>query len=476
MLLTGAERRYDRKTLGLFGLGWAAFAAYCVSGVCPPIDLAGHAAQMQTLVSLLRGDESVARVYEWHFVVGYGLDVWLGLPLAFAVNGAFAAKVLLWLTMLALPIGHLALARAWGRSDGALMLAFPLVFSMSYWWGLLSGLMAQALFLWTMAHFVTAVTQASRWRWLAVSVLSLTVMQAHLITFAALAVVMTAVAWWQLSFRDAAKAVAIAVGPALLIALPRVLVLSARAVDSGPAPETQYAAAAHFNWFFKHYVPEGKLAAVFPAVVTGLELLYLVRRRKSEPASPAVATAAMGATYVAMPKTLSGILLVFNRLASLVGLLSLHLVSFESFPRLVRRLLVLATVSSLAQTAWFHHRFAQEMAGFEDVAQAPPTGQQGYLSLEGRRILGSNAIYLEHVGQWATARHGGLGHNFFAEYDHHAVRFVAGKSLPNNLMDATPEERAQFFDVLVFGEGPLPAPFDTYVVVAAAGRWRRLSR
>jgi len=98
------------------------------------------------------------------------------------------------------------------------------------------------------------------------------------------------------------------------------------------------------------------------------------------------------------------------------------------------------------------------------------------VSLVGRNIFDSRAIYLEHVGQWWTARYGGVGHNLFAEYDHHVVRFKPGVTLPNNLLEATTEERATFDEVLVFGEGPLPPPYDAYVVDASAGRWRRLVR
>lgn len=464
---------------------WALFSLWCVWGIAPPIDLPGHAAELETLVSLLRGDPEVAKVYEWHPVFGYGLEVWLFLPLAWLTNGAAAAKTAMWLTVTVFPFAHLSLGRAFGRSDETVVLSLPLVFSMSYWWGFLSGLMAQALFLFTLAAFVRAVRTvraagsargASTRRWALVMVLGLATMQSHLITFAALCVVITLVAVSEAPPLQAARAVALAVGPALAIAAPRVLVLASRAVDAGDAPVTTYNAEAHLNWFFKHYRPEGNLQAFLPAVVSGLfALLYLVRR-KSEPRTPAVAAAAMSLVYLATPKTLSGILLVCQRLPSLAGLLTLHMADVRALPRWARGVLAVGCLASLGQTAWFHHRFADALDGFGQVTERPPHGRHGYLSLVGRGILGSQAIYLEHVGQWWTARSGGVGHNFFAEYDHHVVRFRPGVSLPNNLLEASTEERATFEEVIVFGEGTLPAPFDGYVVDARAGRWRRLVR
>ena len=48
-------------------------------------------------------------------------------------------------------------------------------------------------------------------------------------------------------------------------------------------------------------------------------------------------------------------------------------------------------------------------------------------------IAGSKQVYLDHLGQWWTAKYGKVGHNFFADAEHHPVRFRNGVPLPADL-------------------------------------------
>jgi hypothetical protein len=83
---------------------------------------------------------------------------------------------------------------------------------------------------------------------------------------------------------------------------------------------------------------------------------------------------------------------------------------------------------------------------------------------------------LEHVGQWFTAARGGVGHNFFADAEHHPVRFKQGVDIPFDLRRATPQELRFFDQVLVLGTGPLPPELAQWPQALAAGRWRVLRR
>jgi hypothetical protein len=67
-----AELSDRRLTIALYG-GWAAFTAWCLWGVPPPVDLAGHGAQLQTLAALVRGDAEVGAWFRPVFSVGSGL-------------------------------------------------------------------------------------------------------------------------------------------------------------------------------------------------------------------------------------------------------------------------------------------------------------------------------------------------------------------------------------------------------------------
>jgi hypothetical protein len=252
--------------------------------------------------------------------------------------------------------------------------------------------------------------------------------------------------------------------------------MATRAVTPGAWPVTEYNAASHFNWFFKTYRPEGWLAAVGPLLVTAAFVACWLPRRREEPSGPAMAFFALAALYLVTPKTLSGIFLVSVRLPVLAGMFSLLMVDWRVLPRPVRAGLVLLSLFSLAETAVFHGRFANAVAGLDEVMEGRPPGHNGYLSLVGSSVLGSRHIYLEHMGQWLTATRGGVGHDFFTDADHHPVHVLPGQGPVSNLRSATPEQRRWFDTVLVFGEGPLPEPLDTWREAAHAGRWRRLER
>jgi hypothetical protein len=186
----------------------------------------------------------------------------------------------------------------------------------------------------------------------------------------------------------------------------------------------------------------------------------------------------LGALFLATPKAISGAWLIHVRLPVFAGFVALVLVDPTRIARPVRALLLLITLASLAETARFHWRFSREVEGLETlVAQPPPPGVHGYVSLVGNRLPGKGRlVYLEHLGQWWTATQGGVGHHFFADADHQPVRFRPGAALPMSLEGATADTLTPFSALLVYGEGPLPEFLAGFTETARAGRWRRLER
>lgn len=461
----------------LFWGSWAIFAGYCVWGTPPCVDLPAHGTQLQNLSLLLAGDERLAALYEVKFSPGYGLPYWLFLPLAWLTSGATAVRVALWATLMAFPLSHLLLARAFKRPDWVVLLGLPLAFNISYWYGLLSGLFAQPLAFFCVAAFVRALeTKQKRWL-LAVNLLALATLLSHQLAFAALGVALAALAIGRRDFGRSLRALALGLALPVALSLPTALTLSRRALDRGDWPETRYDLASHFNWFFKHYGPEGSLAAVGPLLVAAICLVAWFKRRQLEPAGPVVMTLSLALLYLVTPKTLSGIFLASVRLPVFAGMLALLVVDPRALWAPVRAVLLCLSFASLLETAVFHHRFARELDGLAELSALPPRGTHGYLSLAGARVLGSKHIYLEHAGQWRSARWGGVTNDFFADAEHHPVQFKEGAAkIPAQPLALSREELQVFDELLTYGEQPLPPQLDGFTEAARAGRWRLLRR
>jgi hypothetical protein len=459
--------------------GWAAFTAWCVSGFPPGMDLPAHAAQSQTIAELLRGNAEVARYYEAQFPLGYGLPIWLFLPVALVTNGAVAARAAVWTALMLFPVAHLVLARALRRPEWTVVLGLPLAFNLSYWLGFLSSFFALPFVLLSLALYVRALGSPGRaWAWaVGLALASTATMLSHLVPFGALCVGVGALALASPPRRRAVGLAAAGLAPALVLCAARVVDLATRTVTQGARLPTVYDAGSHFHWLTKHYRPEGRLAAVGAMVLTGVFVVAYVRYWRGEPRGPWVLFLALAAFFLAMPKTLSGVWLIHPRLAVLAGFASLVLVDPSRLARPIRGVLLLLSLASLGETAGFHWRFKRELAGLEElVARPPPPGVHGFLLLDGNRVLGSRIGYLEHMGVWWTATRGGVGHHFFADADHLPVRFRPGQMLPMSLTDASAETLATFSALLVYGEGPLPDTLAGFEETARAGRWRRLER
>lgn len=491
---------------------WAAFTAWCVCGFPPPVDLPAHGAQLETLVNLLRGDPALRELYEIRVPIGYGLVYWLSLPLALLSNGATAVRVALWVALQLYPLSQLALLRAFRRSDWLVLLGLPLAFNFSYWYGLLSGVFGVPLAFLTVAAFERAVASASSvsdafpdgregswrnqdlpsetptgrgasavgeriWVWLAlVNLGAAATLQSHLVAFVALTFLLGVQALCHPPRVKSLRLAVLGLALPLLISVPKIWSMAERALTPGPWPATEFALMSHLNWFFRNYRPEGLLAAWGPVIVSSAMVLLYLRRRKREPLAPAAMFLALLLLYLATPKTLSGIFLISVRLPVFAGVISLLLVDGTAIPKPLRAALVAISLASLVETGAFHWRFARAIDGLQAMVEGPPPGRHGYWSLAGKGILGSRIIYLEHLGQWLTATRGGVGHNFFADAEHHPVRFKPGVELPTDLSEATAAQLTCFDQILIFGEGALPPWLDGFREVAHVKAWRKLVR
>ena len=446
---------------------------FWLQGMPPSVDLAAHAAQFETLKGLLQGDPLLADTYGWHVPLGYGLEYALFLPVAFIWNGAVAAKLAMALGLVLMPVATWALLRALHRTGSLAWLAAPMLFSMSTWYGLLSGVVALPLVLSCLAANVRLLEQPSRRRLALACALMLATSATHLLAFAFLSVLsLVALAVEPVHRRHARWLVLPVLAPTLIV-LPKVFFLASCAVHPGQSPATEYAAMPHLMWFFRNEQVEGLLGVVGPIALTLVFVALWFRHRAEEPRLPVALFVAAVVLYVVTPKTLSGIFLACARLPVYVGLLGLGLVDVGRFPRRALVVIGALVVTSLFESARFAAAFRSATGGLDECLSHRKS-RHGWINLAAKTVLGSRHPYAMHLGQWVTALQGGRGNGFFADAPHHPVHFQKGHFLSDDLGDFTPEQLTELDEVYVFGAGPLPPSLDGFHLASTCEHWRRL--
>jgi hypothetical protein len=470
-----ASRRERAAALGLL-LGWAALAGFCSTGIPPSIDLPAHGAQLEGLAGLARGDALVSSVYAGRFVPGYGLVYWLALPLAMLKDGATAARAASFASLFLFALGFLLLCRALRRPAATLLLALPLAFNVSYFYGFLPFAFAASIALLTLAAFAFSVRGGRTATALFLAGAALTWF-AHLVVSLILLVTAWAAALSQPGERRAGVVRRVALASVLPVALsvPSVLgMLVAR--DPGRSGRTVLDPLSHLNWFFHNYRCEGVLAWTLPLLTTAVFVVLAWRRRDVEPRAPLAAFAALCLLYLVTPRHFAGASHFAVRLPALAAAAALLAADLRALPRWLAAALGVLSLASLAETAAFHQRFRREVAGLELVLPGDGAGRHAFQPLGGDRILGSRLPYLYHLGNWVTATRGGVGNDLLAGNPQEPLRYRAGEALPDFLRDFTPEQRARLDAIYLFGPGPAPSVLAGFTEVARAGGWRRLER
>ena len=448
---------------------------FWLQGMPPSVDLAAHAAQFETLKGLLQGDPLLGDTYGWHVPLGYGLEYALFLPVAFIWNGAVAAKLVMCVGTVLLPVATWALLRALHRSGSLAWLAAPWLFSMSTWYGLLSGVVAVPLVLFCLAANLRLLEQPSRRRFALACALMLATSATHLLAFAVLCVLSLVALAVEPVHRAHARWLVLPLVAPTLIVLPKVYFLAACAVHPGHSPPTEYAAMPHLMWFFRNEQVEGLLGVAGPIALTLVLLALWVRHRAQEPRLPLALFITAVVLYVLTPKTLSGIFLACVRLPVFAGLLSLGLVDVGRLPRRALVFIGSLTAISLFESAHFAQAFRNETQGLE-ACLSHRASRHGWINLGPKTVLGSRNPYAMHLGQWVTAIQGGRGNGFFADAPHHPVHFQEGRALPDELGEFTARQLGELDEIYVFGAGPLPASLDGFRLASTCEHWRRLDR
>jgi hypothetical protein len=456
--------------LGAIALAWSAFCAFCLSGAPPCIDLPAHAAQLQVLGEVLRGGPA-STVFEAHLSPGYGLTTWLFVPVAMVFDGAVAAKSAAWLALTLFPVSVGLLAHRLGRPLELAVLAAPLGFSVSYWYGFLPTFFAGPLVVLTWAVWLAWLERPSRSGSAALLGLSLTVLLCHFIAWGALVVGVVALALG--SRARPWRGLGLVMAPALM-ALPRIVELLTSAAGGTAALPTRYNLDAHLLGVVKQYPLGARISfwvnAAGLALIGAAAALRWWRTRTRDPALMLAASQTL--LFVVMPDDLAGSWRVGVRLVVFAAVATLCTFPFRRVPAALFSVPLLA----LGCVGHLHAWFAGQVEGLDAViASPPPAGVHGGLLLTGAAPPHARLPLLEHQPQWWTARWGGVGTHFFADATHQPVQWRRGLAVSPALKASTLEP-APLDAALVYGEGELPAEVSTLTVVQTAGRWRRLER
>jgi hypothetical protein len=412
------------STLGV-GLAWVLLVLFCLWGTPPLVDLPAHGAQLQLMRAWLAGDEATRQQFSLHFSLGYGLWSWCVLPLAFALNGAWAAKGAVLLYLLALPASLHFYLRRLGQPPWLTLLALPLCFSVSYWYGFISTLVTlPAIFLglglfgrWSSEH-----RRADAWgTWACLAFCALN----HPLSYAALAAALLGTELTQA--RSPAQRlwlVGLAALPGLLLVPYGLAWLERSGLPTDPGFSYRLD-THHLAWFWKNTRSEGVVSLLLPLGLFGAVLVQRVRGRAG--AREALgACAGVSALYLAVPYNGGGALMLDVRLPVLVAGLALGALRVDGLANRWRLALCGLALLSLAETAFVHHRFrafaAPAEAVFLDRRTVHSTADQVSIPPFSRHP------FLEHFFEWETARYGGFGDHLFADARH--VPIQARRDVP----------------------------------------------
>jgi hypothetical protein len=437
-------------------VAWALLCLFCVQGTPPGVDLPAHAAQIQTLAGLLRGDRELTAVFVARPVPGYGLVTWLMAPVAMLLDGAVAARLALFLSIAGLlPALALLLNRA-RRPEHLCFFAAPFAFSFAYWYGFLPELFARTLAVLAAAAWIDFRRRGGPGREAWAAALVTLVSLAHVLTFGLLLLSLVALALAEPG-RGRIRSLR-ALVPGGVIAIWSIVLLRAAVGPSSGGQGWRWDGPGHVLFLLRNYEQEGKIGLLASLVLFVLLLLPSA----SVPAHRG-ARAVVGAlclTYLIWPRDLGIAYVVCFRLPAFAGLVAVCAAEPVLRSRWRLGLATACVALALFQVVDFHRVFRSDVAGLVSV-----TGDERsrtFLSLSGPRLPGTRLPYLEHFGEWVTARRGGFGMGFFADAPSQPVQRRPGAPPP-------PEPAALY----VHGAGPLPAGWERWCLAATAFQWRR---
>lgn len=407
-------------------LSAAAIVPLWLTEYLPLVDLPQHAAQVATLKELLAGEPVVEAEFMLNWFTPYLLAYLLLLGLSVFMPITVAAKVLVSAYVVAFPLATASLLRAAGGDARLALLSLPGAFSVAYYWGFISFLIALPVALWVLAHIVRGPRgdeKPHRWSvFLALTGLFF----CHAIAFCAAGLM--AAAWLFARHAPRWKELARAWVPLLLsLPIPLVWLWLTASQDT----EVQAASTEFGDWLFRLTILFGQLGGqefITPlGAVVGLLVLFGPACWGCRPTRVIARWVPLGVALtlaLAMPSYVFDTVLVPERVGALI--VPAWLVVWDRPQRgrrMVEGVALLVLLSWLSLSGLRYLGWEKEVASAREVLRLMQPGETvAGLVIENRSVWFQAPVYL-HFPVWYQAEQGGLVDFSFADFHGPLLRY-----------------------------------------------------
>ena len=423
------SRTLSLRNERLFGVVLAlAIVPLWIGPYLPLVDLPQHAAQITALRRLLGGDADLAELFHINWFTPYLLGYLLLYALTAVLPITVATKLVVSLSLVAIPLLTGRLLRAAGADEGWKWLAIPCSFGFAFYWGFLTFIVSAPLALLFLIETVRFVAAPSARRAVTIALFSILLLFCHIIVlgFASL-VALGYVAGAH--YRDWRTLLARAVPYAA--PLPIIGVWLAGTYNAEASVQNDPIVFGPLLYRLGQLVaqPAGRedLYSAWPTalLVTGAVLLvpWLTGARFSRDPKRWLPGALGLLTFMAAPHYVLSTAYFYQRLG--VFLVPLWLMAWEA-PRERRRLdwVAMAVVTFWAVTSSSRFvTFARESESFVDVLESMEPGQRAAaMVFDNASPRFALPVYL-HFPAWYQATKGGVVDFNFGDFYSQMVRY-----------------------------------------------------
>ena len=481
----------------LFAAPLAALAiALLAPARLPFVDFPQHVALISIWERLDRGDPSMTSRYQVNLLTPYVTGVVLAHALAGFVGPELAVRLVLFLSLAAVPLATLAVLRAYGRPPELAIAAFAVAFAWVTFMGFVPWLVAVPLIV--VGPALVRHIGSSRRAWAALGLVAVAVFATHALALPVFTLVAITTALGAPNRRDRLlRLVRVVAALIPTVALGAIWALGrARAPNPDPRDFTfgdPLARLSVARYLFGESTSEQRVLIVVVGLAgVALGAAWLVRRGSGgtttqptaggpRPDRPPViqrlaATLrdrplawpflALAAAYAVAPTTALDAYGLWQRFAPIAFVLGIGLVPWptERRPRLVLAV-ALSVVASYASLATLSQSaaFDRQVAGLDSVLAGLPDGERLFYEQPTVAADGVGVRALRHVSAVYLTMHGGDTDYNFAMFPHMVVRLAEPRVLLT-------EPATYAFD-LRFGACPSVAGLPLGDEVAHSGDW-----